>query len=552
MKRLKILMLAVAFMFFGNTVLFAVDKETTVLDQTKTGPEREEYVVSKLKSYFQRNQNFRQLKSGAQQKPGREITLLLKEAAQNYDSWSDEAREYVQMFLKRPTDTSNAWPWDGEPSFYLPAPVLSFEPDVGTYPAIGDKFKFWYVTHTDADGGGTSHETNLDYVKTMASAFDTVYATTINTMGYPVPPDDSAASDNGGDSKLDIYVMDCGAYNIYGYTVSEGSGSSSPSFMVMDNDYSEFLAYNDTEEEAMQVTAAHEFHHVIQFGINIDASAWIMEATSTWMEDQVYDDIDDNLQYLNSSVGFFLNPHQSIDSEFQWYNSWILLEYMETKWDQDTVKNIWLNYLTIIDDGTTAVVSAIEDEGDSFQTAFKDFSTVNFDQQGFYTNHSLYNTVYISNEASGIGYNLGYTSASSNIFESGTIAISHLATQYFKLTPGTSTGTGDEDKLTIYINGSNGRKIDVIPIITSADNNVTQEPISLDSSNDGTLVVDDFNRSSISSIVFVLVNYSTNEEGSTFSLRGGLGVDGAANDTPDAISSSSSSSSGGCFIDSLR
>lgn len=501
-------------------------------NSNEAGLTREQIIISTLKSALSNKTEKKRGKTISEGiRPIKGVTLLLREARQNYDSWSEESRAYVDMFLKRPDDTTNQI-IDGSDRFFLPAPVKTFEPDIATYPSIGGKFKFWYVDHTDPDTSGTVHAATLDYVKSMASAFDTVYQTTITTMGYPEPPPDS----HGGDSKIDIYIMNCGEYWFYGYAVTDLNETISPSFMVMDNDYSEFTTDTTSEEEAMQVTAAHEFHHVIQFGINADTDGWLMEATSTWMEDQVFDDIDDNLQYLNGTGGFFSNPEESLYSEFHYYNSWLWLEYMETKWEQDAVKSIWVDYLVSSGSSLTAVAGVLADEGSTIRQAFSEFARVNYTQEDFYTDYQLYDFVNITNEVSGIGYNIDHSSDSSYFFDTETISLNPLATKYFKLTPGPSISTAG-DNLFIYIDGTNGRQIDVLPVIVDSDFSITEPQFSLDSENDGTLVIENFSSSNISEVVLVLVNYSTGGTNASFAIRGELGSNGGG---------------GGCFIGSIE
>ena len=50
--------------------------------------------------------------------------------------------------------------------------------------------------------------------------------------------------------------------------------------------------------QSAQVTAAHEFFHAIQFAYDYGEDAWMLEATATWMEERVFDKVNDNRQYL--------------------------------------------------------------------------------------------------------------------------------------------------------------------------------------------------------------------------------------------------------------
>jgi len=67
----------------------------------------------------------------------------------------------------------------------------------------------------------------------------------------------------------------------------------------MDNDYSHAQFSRYTSYLApMEVTAAHEYNHVIQFGYDVFQDTWFMEATAVWMEDRVYDGVNDYLSYV--------------------------------------------------------------------------------------------------------------------------------------------------------------------------------------------------------------------------------------------------------------
>lgn len=289
---------------------------------------REDQVISSLKSCFGPQDEGRGSKSATGFRKGRDLTMLLKQAKDYYSTFSVEGRDFVDWLLMRPTSSTNIWPWDDHPYFYLPTSVQIFEPPILDYPNIGGKYKFWYV----AGEPDNTHNTPTGFIYDVVDAFETSYATEVVTMGYTEPvPDTNDLPDNGGDGKIDVYLMNCGEYGVYGYTapIEVDSSSSYASYMVIDNDYTDPDLYLGSIEsvDAMRVTVAHEFHHAIQFAINSDTQAWIMEATSTWMESQVYPDIPDNLQYLNGAYGFFANPDVSLDDEFQWYNNWIWMEY---------------------------------------------------------------------------------------------------------------------------------------------------------------------------------------------------------------------------------
>jgi hypothetical protein len=78
----------------------------------------------------------------------------------------------------------------------------------------------------------------------------------------------------------------------------------------------------------MQVTAAHEYFHAVQFGYDIGEDPWFMEATATWVEDEVYDRVNDNVAYLRQGpVG---HPARSLDSRASgyFYGAWIFFRHV--------------------------------------------------------------------------------------------------------------------------------------------------------------------------------------------------------------------------------
>lgn len=202
------------------------------------------------------------------------------------------------------------------------------------------------VDPSDENGDGIP-----DYVFTIANVFDAVSDLILNDYGYVRPPSDDWYEDNGGNGLYDIYIMQLGT-NLYGYTqweflASENSGdneysavqekNASTSYLVMRNNYDPFPY---SELESIQVTAAHEFYHAVQFGYDGWEATWLLEATATWMEDEVYDDINDNYQYLKE---WFDESHLALnyDSGPHWYGSWIFFRYIsEHVGGRSTVREI--------------------------------------------------------------------------------------------------------------------------------------------------------------------------------------------------------------------
>ncbi|MBH31475.1 MAG: hypothetical protein CMG71_05730 [Candidatus Marinimicrobia bacterium] len=177
-----------------------------------------------------------------------------------------------------------------------------------------------------------------DFVELMAETAERVFEVEIGSFGFTRPPSDQWYADNGGSDAYDIYLLDIGE-NLFGYTQMEHlanymSGNNEfsdtkeenalTSYIAMNNDYGQFLC---EESACVEVTLAHEFFHAIQFGYDAWDKIWFLEASAVWMEDEVFDDINDNYYYLDL---WMRQPHVALDQNRSphWYGSWIYFRYL--------------------------------------------------------------------------------------------------------------------------------------------------------------------------------------------------------------------------------
>lgn len=154
-------------------------------------------------------------------------------------------------------------------------------------------------------GGGL----NID---SYASALDTAWTTEVVVFGWAAPP---VLPSNPPPGNLYHVRIDNLEWGLYGYVSTAGdhaglvgNNPNTPwndqdayaTCMVLNRDYS---AFGGTPLQAMQATVAHEFNHSIQFGYgaitgNNAPDLSFAEASSTWMEDEVFDAANDNYYYL--------------------------------------------------------------------------------------------------------------------------------------------------------------------------------------------------------------------------------------------------------------
>jgi hypothetical protein len=219
-----------------------------------------------------------------------------------------------------------------------------------------------------------------DYVNRVAEAFDYIHRLEVDTMGYTPPPPDGTSG--GGTNQYDVYLhVNSGAY---GVTYSDGTVSNygTPprtaykSYIHIDPTYYGF-GYTDVTLP-MKVTAAHEYFHAIQFAYNIYAGNWFMEVSSTWIEDIIYDDINDYRYYLST---FFNSPKTSLtkfDGAHE-YASCIYGHYISENFGNNRMKRMWdytVNAGSNI--ALNAIQSALAEIGTNRSDVFTGFTVWNY------------------------------------------------------------------------------------------------------------------------------------------------------------------------------
>lgn len=202
-----------------------------------------------------------------------------------------------------------------------------------------------------------------DYVDSALFYLEYSYSIIIDSIGFCPPPQDSG---RGGSDAWDFYLLQLGNgyyYDVaYGFTLIELEVRDSlPSvfprytaFSVIDNDFSPFDSaffengtkkptFRETGYLGLKITLAHEFHHLIQFGYGDPSFSSFNEMTSTFIEYRLFPETRDYLQYVRS---LFKNFSKYVLSENNYLNGYryaIYLQYLQRKYGDSVVKNLWEN-----------------------------------------------------------------------------------------------------------------------------------------------------------------------------------------------------------------
>jgi hypothetical protein len=311
------------------------------------------------------------LQEGRERSSGEDLTMLLKELAVRLPELEGEQRERAVDLLERPTMGDGTRADDGEYTVEEEAPLCS------------EHFCVHYVATT------SDKPPSVDYVQMMSGVFEEVYAVENGQMGWKPPkPDGARGCPDRAEScmdKTDVYIKNVGDRGLYGYAAPDPGQDtfSQHAYLVLDNDYSEEIFTRDYPEGPLmpvQVTAAHEYNHVLQFAYTVVQETWMFEATASWIEEKVYPEINDYFQYMESWAQLTSLPltHEDTSGEFvgKTYGNAVWNQWLDTQFGQDTIRAAWENALRVRPRGFSpgAYGIAFQARGSDWFRAFTGFA----------------------------------------------------------------------------------------------------------------------------------------------------------------------------------
>lgn len=202
-----------------------------------------------------------------------------------------------------------------------------------------------------------------NYIFDAGKTLEHCYRHLVDTLGFRAPLSDgyyNGGIGGGGDGRLDVYFIDLG---YYGATVPESLQATLPqtatSYMLIENDYYGFQGYENNRAAALHVSIAHEFFHTIQFNLDIteaegsgnsQSTAW-PEMSATFMEEELYDEVNDYFGYLpyfyffpqwSLRIGYY-NPSTQVQNWQSWhmYGSVVFPLFLKAHFGTEIIKVIW-------------------------------------------------------------------------------------------------------------------------------------------------------------------------------------------------------------------
>lgn len=194
---------------------------------------------------------------------------------------------------------------------------------------------------TDANGNGIP-----DFVEQVESVAEHVRSIENGTLGWRAPKSDGTRG--GGHGKTDVYLKDLGG-RLFGYAApdpgqTDRAGRRSrklSGYLVLDNDFNPFKFPDTSQLNDLEVTFAHEYNHILQFGYDAFEDGWFAESTAVWMEDQVYGEIDDYLRYMRRWTRLLDTPLTA--ESVREYGSAVWNEWLTRHYGPAIVRQAWVS-----------------------------------------------------------------------------------------------------------------------------------------------------------------------------------------------------------------
>jgi hypothetical protein len=228
----------------------------------------------------------------------------------------------------------------------------------------------------DSNGDGVP-----DYVEQVQKVAEHVYSIENGKLGWRDPKSDGR-NGGGGRGKTDIYLDQIGGA-LFGYAAPDRGqatkGHRLPrhlhGYLVLDNNYAPQEFPGTTPEHDLEVTIAHEYNHILQFGYDAYQDAWFAESSAVWMEDQVYNGINDYLRYVRRWVKRYDTPLTA--NSIKEYGSTVWNKWLTRRYGRSIIRRAWAGAIHTKPGGfsVSAYNAAIEASGPSdFSRDFVHFS----------------------------------------------------------------------------------------------------------------------------------------------------------------------------------
>ena len=268
--------------------------------------------------------------------PGEGDHGITVEIADRWSTLSPATQQLLATYLAPPT-SAGSWFAGGSTATKGAESALDAWTKIPTTRAV-----VWYRS---ADANAETAANNV------AAEIENIWTKEKGLMGRDPLPDGNVAVDNGGDGRLDIYVLPSfrdGLTNPDITTAASGAAMLYPPFEWPGPAYILIRASAAATPEGARAVLAHEFFHTIAFSYAIQNRAstyeWLNEATATWMEDYVYPTQINNSEQIYA-VLYLIDAYKVAldDPADHGYAEYLFLFYLNHAFSASVNAQIWSN-----------------------------------------------------------------------------------------------------------------------------------------------------------------------------------------------------------------
>jgi hypothetical protein len=486
------------------------------------------YTLERARSLFRLGAVRREFGDVARPEP-HAATLILRDLAVRLRQLPADERREARGLLARPSD-GNADPedhgWTANESPESPVcddHICIHWVDLADDPVNGP-------SAADADGDGVPN-----WVEDVVQpTFATVWTKEIDAppigLGNPAPLSDDTSPNDGGKNeadpnrtKLDVYLADVGAVDLFGYCTTDDPRSAPGStyeyydvsaYCVVDNDFADFGPEWTPQQFLHASQAAEDFYE----------DSWFMEGDAMWIEGEVFPDVTDRFDYLVRSP--LRNPSRSLDhgvNNYE-YGAWVFFRFLSERFgDPAVIREAWnrANGSPLGPDrySMQAVGNATSARGESFYSAFTRFARWNRTPARYYEEGAAYPTAptsatyYLRPSAPTTGWK--------------SRKIRHLASAYYSFKPGATASATGRLKVRVDLPDPVTKPAATL-LVFPKSGGYGVRPISLNSDGNGARTVS-FGRGTVRRVDLVLTNASARywcwRYVTTYSCGGGIARD---------------------------
>ena len=223
-----------------------------------------------------------------------------------------------------------------------------------------------------------------------AHSLDTAWEKHVQEFGWAAPPVLLSNPPPGNRYHVRIDNLSGG---LYGYASNSGDHAgfvgdnpnsswnefdSYATCIVLNNNFSSFPSL---PQASLDSTTAHEFHHSIQFGYGALGGSYtpdtvFIEASATWMEDEIFDDSNDNYNYLWPSFNTCMGQYSASP-----YAYWVTLRGLTEQYgtglaggSEQIMQEFWEETSRQSSGNLAALDKALRAHGSELAGAFHDYA----------------------------------------------------------------------------------------------------------------------------------------------------------------------------------